>query len=56
MTVISLFWNANTAAHSQRTHKAIFVSFAGEPVKVLVSIFITSLGGLDEREMVSRVY
>lgn len=26
-------------------------NFEGEPVKVLVSIFITSLGGLDEREM-----
>ena len=30
--------------------------FTGEPVKVLVTLFITSLGGLDEREMVRREF
>ena len=45
-----------SCAYAPWSAESIFISFAGEPVKVLVSIFITSLGGLDEREMVSRVY
>ena len=56
VTPIWLPWRYVYTLHSQRTHEAIFISVSGEPVKVLVSIFITSLGGLDEREMVSRVH
>ena len=35
------WWSCNT-----------FLLFSGRPVKVLVTVFVTSLGGLDEREMV----
>ena len=30
--------------------------FTGKPVKVLLSLFITSIGGLDEREMVRKIF
>lgn len=30
--------------------------FTGKPIKVLLSLFITSIGGLDEREMVRKIF
>ncbi|XP_078380475.1 glycine receptor subunit alpha-2-like isoform X1 [Oculina patagonica] len=52
------YWSGMNASHVLRMllnekhyDKRFRPNFEGEPVKVLVTLFITSLGGLDEREM-----